>query len=71
MSSKEAKIVPLKGNFESVAALLARVAEDADEIDSLVVMVYYKDGTAAPFHIGCTKYQMCFAGAVISSVGLK
>jgi hypothetical protein len=60
------KIVPLRGHFENMQALLARIAEDTDAI-GFVGMVILKEGRGMKlvnFNVSCA--EMAYAGAALS-----
>lgn len=58
-----ATIEPLRGAFDSMKAMLARIAEDDDAI-GFVGCVLHSDGTMQPIHFGATREQHSFAAAL-------
>lgn len=65
-------IVPLKPHFESLRALLARIAEDADDIDAMVITVFRKDdGMAVPMHFQASRYQYAFASVMWGNMAIE
>ena len=58
-----ATIEPLRGAFDNMKAMLARIAED-DATIGFVGCILRSDGTMQPIHFGATREQHSFAAAL-------
>lgn len=58
-----ATIEPLRGAFENMQAMLARIAEDEDAV-GFVGCVLHKDGTMQPIHFCATREHYAFAASL-------
>jgi hypothetical protein len=54
------KIVPIGGQHQSARSLLAEVMND-EELDSVVLVAFLKDGTPVPTWYGTTMANMSYA----------
>jgi hypothetical protein len=62
--SEAPKIVPLRGQFESIRAFLGSLLEDVECV-GIVGMVKLRDGRMEPVACGVTVAEMSLAGAVL------
>lgn len=60
----------IRGQFENPRAMLHHIATD-DEIEAFAIVVFKKDGTAAPAHLNCKRRDMAFAAAILAHNSLQ
>lgn len=61
-----AKVVPISGAFQSMHALLARIAEDENAI-GFVGCVLLADGQMRPISFNCQRKDMAFASVILQT----
>lgn len=65
-----AKIEPLKGSFENMRALLARIAEDEDAI-GFAGVVFRRPDSAVVVTFNCDRKEVAFASVMLSSTSME
>jgi len=68
--SKMSDVVPIKAGFENPRAYLLKIAED-EEIESFAMIVLRKNGATIPAHIGCSRADLAFFGAMLTQMALE
>ena len=63
-------IIPFKGEFTNIKAMLHHIAED-EEVEAFCIVVFRKDGTAVPAHLNCKRRDMAFASVILASRSLE
>lgn len=63
-----ATVVPIRGTFTDVRSFIASVAEDADNIDAMLVVTKNKDGLLEYSHISMQRGDCALAALYIQDI---